>query len=316
MYNKRPKELLCILKSPVPEGKTESMGAIDEYIKNHKSGFSSEDIRKAVFNKIPIETALKEWLDTQKNEETKRKYKRAVEKLFPSITLIELNSSITCLEKESCEGIYNRIKNEWDAPYSTKELCTTAYARFCDYVRTSTYGFIDPEIGLREQVSFHKAEDIYNDIDWELLLDTIEMPYRLICKMLYIAARLCQYRLRISDRYKNVLSLTTEQVKFKENTISFKEEQSYHALGLTITFPLAFMQELKSYLGQRDGLIFLPEDAQKFFPNQVERALKKAARKLEYSEQITPVILSWAGVITNKVEYEEACRKANPSLYR
>ena len=45
---------------------------------------ASEDIRKAVFNKIPIETALKEWLDTQKNEETKRKYKRAVEKLFPS----------------------------------------------------------------------------------------------------------------------------------------------------------------------------------------------------------------------------------------
>ena len=312
--NKRHRDL-TILQSPVPEGKATNMDAIEEYRKAHKEGFSSEDIAKDVFNNISIETALKKWLDTQNNEETKRKYKRAVEKLFPDVTQIELDSSITCLDKHFCEGIYNLIKSEWDAPYSTKELCTTAYARFCDYVRTSTQGFIDPEIGLREQVSFRKAEDIYNDINWELLLDTIEMPYRLICKMIYIAAHSCQYRLRISDRYKNVLSMTTDQINFKENSISFKEEQSYHALGLTITFPLEFMEELKSYLEQRQGVIFLPSDAKKFFPNQVERALKKAARKLEFSEQITPVILAWAGVITNKAESEKAFKRANPKYF-
>ncbi len=304
MYEKTEPGFFLVVPSVVKKGKERSISDIKKFVDHRKWEFSSLELFAEVLQFITVETALLEWLETVENPETKRKYRRAIQKIFfenCAITLILPAYSIECLAADSCSGMYGRLMENLGHSESTKKLFLTAYARFCDFIRTKTFGLIDPEVGLREQESFHRAEDIYNEVDWLLFFDTIEMPYRLIAKLIYLSAKLWQYRLRISDRYKNVLSLKVDQIDFKKNIINFNADQSYHVIGLTIALPDTYMEDLKAYLkNKKSQLVFTSAEETRLFPNQMERALEKASKSLQIRSKVTPVLLSWIGVIAHK----------------
>jgi hypothetical protein len=296
----------------VASGKEKEMNAIEEYIKSKKGTFTSDDLEKKVLRNISIKNAINAWEQTPqlKDPETRRKYRRALYRIFfenDSIlnktkcrNIITEDTAITCLH--DCRGIYDAI-DEWNGSEAIKKICTTAYARFCDYLRAKTYGIIDPAIGPRDWPSFDKTESICDKVDWEKFLNTVEMPYQLICKLIFLTAKEWRYRLRISAKQdKNILSLTTDQIDFQQGTISFREEQSYHIIGtgLALSLPKDHLDNLKAYINGRTGIVFISQEGTKLFPVQVERALEKASRSAGYKFTITPVMLAWAGVMKHK----------------
>ena len=145
--------------------------------------------------------------------------------------------------------------------------------------------------------------------------DLIDEPYQLICRIIYISAKMCRLRLRVSDRYQNMLSLTINKINFEDNSISFKQNQTYHTgSDIVISLPQTIMNELKSHIGKKtQGLVFTSKvtEEKELYPNQVERALAKASKQLGLDFVITPVILSWAGVLSYEITSKTVVKALN-----
>lgn len=280
---------------------------IQQFFENKKTGFSSDELQDHILRNITIKTAVEEWLSRIKNFETHRKYRKAMERIFalaPLDEAIKRNCSITSLDKNwaGTTGIYKLIK-EIDAPKSAIKICQSVYSRFCDFIRISTCGIIDPEESPKQKKEYYTTAIIYEAIDWKKFISRLKEPYNLIAEMAFLSAKSCEFRLRLVNSKKNVLNLDTSQINFQNNTISFRSEQSYHAIDilgnpLCIPFPKKFMNELKDYLMERKGLVFLTKKNKPIFSMQVQREFKNASKGLKY--EITPVMLGWAGVLARK----------------
>lgn len=312
-----------MIYDPVPPGKEKSMQDIKKFRECHTGGFSSDKLMKEVLLKIPVSTAIEDWLNTIKKVETRRRYKNAIEYIFkspktrsaetnPLNKILEDNCAITTLDKHwaGTTGVFNLIK-ELNAPQSTAKIFLSVYSRFCDFVRTETLGVVDAEEPPKQKIDYYKTLHIYDKIDWEEFISALSEPFNLVAETTYLAANAWEYRLRIVDTRRNALSLETSQINFKNKTISFKAEQSYHVTDLSIPFPKNFLAKLRKYLGTRSGLVFIHQEGKGIFPKQVERAFKKASKSFPY--EITPIMLGWAGVITSKKEREKTSERLSSS---
>lgn len=277
---------------------------IAAFLKNHPTGFESESFRKAIIN-IPIHAMIDDWLETQEGVETKRKYRIAINRVFSEAGLLNINCSICSMS--DWEGIYQWIEN-WLAPANTKKICLTAYSKFCDFIRVHTLGVVDSEISLKDQISYKKAKEIWNylmiekeGIKLRPFVDALGTPYKTIAKLIFSTAKTYCYRLRISDKHNNILSLKTSQVDINNNTVFFDKSQTYHVMGLKLEMsPFdETWQELRNLAKNKSEYIFNSSEGTKLFPRQVERRFHSVCEQLNYP-RITPVILAWLGIIAYK----------------
>ena len=299
----------------VQPGNELSTKDISRFIKKHKDRFCSSDLSKQVLINIPITTAVKEWMATIDNPDTKRKYKRAMERIFrlePLNDVIEKNCAITTLDKNwaGAVGIY-KLMEEIKAPESAIKICQSVYSRFCDFIRIATLGIVDPEESPRQKEEYYATLIIYEETNWEEFISSMRTPYNLLAEMTFLAAKSCEFRLRLVNSRKNVLTLDTTQLNFKNNLICFKAGQSYNLTDILgsppcVRFPETFISKLKDYLGDREGTVFLSKKNKPIFSMQVQREFKRASKNLPY--EITPVMLGWAGVLAYKGEQENKFR--------
>lgn len=292
-----------LIDLPIQNGTEKRLSDIQKFIDQRDFNFTSEELRRKIIRFIPLKTALEDWVETINDHEVKKRYRRAVERFLiddVSPGKIKLNSSIECLDEISCHGIYDYILEELQVSESTKTLCITAYGHFCNFIRVSTYGIIDPELSPREQVSFRNAEKIHNEVEWNAFLNAVEMPYRMIAKLVYLSSYLWGYRLRLNDKDKNMLSLKIDQLDFKKNTITFQRDQSFHSKELTLPLPNNFMKDLEKLICEKESLVFKSSKGKEIIPRQVERAFIKASKKIKLDSWITPVTLCWAGPARKK----------------
>lgn len=313
MLNNTSKLTAVLTAIKVPDGHEKAIIDIEKYIVQHGGNFNSKKLTKEILNFITIDSAIHDWVASIEHPETKRKYRRTMQKLlYDHDKLITLHPSysIVCLDQHHYSGAYKDLLNQLDNTGEVKRFYATVYARFCDYVRTKTYGIVDPEVGLREQESFCKAEEIYGKVDWMAFLDTVDMPYRLIAKLIYNCAKQGKFRLRVSDRYKNMLSLRRDQINFERNTIHFSAEQSYHVTGCIMSVSNELAKDLKAYLGkEKEGLAFLSSTGIPLLPNQIERALAKASKKFNITPKITPTLLAWVGTLSFEKDVQAHLRE-------
>lgn len=300
-----------MILDPVQQGKEMSIKDIGRFLEENKGGFCSTELHKKILRNIPITRAINEWLATIENKDTKRKYKLAIERIFKLeffSYILEENCAITSLDKNwaGTKGIYRQIEGI-KAPESAIKICQSVYSRFCDFIRIATLGLVDSEESPKQKEDYYATSIIYEETNWEKFISSMRTPYNLLAEMTFLAAKSCEFRLRLVNSRKNVLTLDASQVNFQNNTICFKAEQSYHVtdiLGspLCIRFPESFMNKLKDYVGDRKGEVFLSKKNKPLFSMQVQREFKRASKRLPY--EITPVMLGWAGVLAYKEERE------------
>lgn len=289
---------------PKPEKNTQTFENLDLFWeKDFKNGKSSYEAFKKITANITIGYAVEKWLEIKENPETRRKYRLGIEKVFngdPDNNLgLGFDDTINSLDAQSATvGLYENILECWEAPKTIRQLCATSYAQLCDFIRTRTRGLIDPDLLPREKKAYHKTKFVYSSLNWERFIHELEQPFNLIAELVYLAASQNSYRLRVSDSRQNVLNLSTEQINFSSNSICFLDGQSYHIIQLCITYPKAFMDQLKDYIGNRTGFVFTNKLGSPVSPKTVERAFKRNCKGLKLAENITPVMLAWAGSIT------------------
>jgi hypothetical protein len=321
MFYPRPSDefYLC---GPCVVGENATIKDLREYLEKNQKSFS-ETVIENLIRKISIKQAASEWLETIKSDETRRKYRRALEAIFTppnAETVIAPDSSIITLDRwlRYKGGEFRLIDSNESFPVpvgskgllkwiseTTRKQYLTAYSQFCDFIRTETWGFVEPEISLKENKQLIEAEDLFSLIEnWTDFIKEIKSPFNLIAELVFYAAKEAQYRIKVVDPINNILSLDTNQIDFNTSQVHIKAQQSYHKMGLLLTCPPVFMKTLKDYIGNRTGTIFLSSKETKLFPRQVLRAFEEASKKLEITT-ITPVNLGWIGFIKRKQELRE-----------
>lgn len=297
----------------IPQGREMSVADIQRFLDAHKQGFSSHDFMMQILAYVPVSVMLSEWLKTIKSSKTREKYKWAINRVFelaPLSDVLDSNASILTLDKNySTQGVYNLISED-DAPEATIQVYRRVYSNFCDFVRVKTWGTIDPEESPKQKKGYFEAAQIYEKTDWRVFIDNLPKPFNLIGEMIFLSAKIAEYRLRVCDPRRNVLSLSIEQIKFSEDVIHFHADQGYHVTGISIRYPKSFMEKLAEYIGSRRGVAFLSPREKNLYPAQVQRAFKKASKSFDYD--ISPDILVWAGVIAHKNKQAKSL-KPNPS---
>lgn len=304
------KHSLFVMRYPQPKEDIKTFEDLDKLLETNEITYEK---LWNIADKIPIRNAVDQWLATKKKPETRRKYKFGIEKVFNG-PLINFDDSISSLDADSASGVYEFILERGDIPKTMRQLCATTYAQFCDFVRTRTRGLIEPDLLPKEKKAYYKTAEIYHHINWKEFIEAIEHPFNLLGELVYLTA-LSSYRLRVSDSRQNVLNLSTDQICFLKKTIQFREDQSYHVIGITCTgYPEDFMNRLKTHINNRTGLVFTNQAGHVLVPKTIERAFKRASDKLNLSENITPVMLAWAGAIRCDRYWQEERKRENPNL--
>lgn len=289
-------KLVFLKKSIIPNSKKKDIIDIEKFIESSNWKFSANDLRQKVIKFIPINSAFESWLETIEHPGTKGKYKGSIKKLFD---FNEANS-IECLDIHNCISIYDCMLHDSDRSESNKNACISAYTGFCDFIRIKSHGILNPEMSVHELESFNNSKGVVINLNLNLFLEALDMPYQLIAELIYLTAKFSNYRLRVSDKNKNILSLNTNQIDFDKNMISFKKDQSYHGIGLKRIFPENFMEKLKNYLkGMDKNEVFTSSLGTRLHSSQIEKAFLKASKKLNFPTIVTPTSFSWLGVISN-----------------
>lgn len=286
-----------------------SLKDIEGFLREHPKSFKTDQFIKECLSHITLETAIEEWLSGIENEETRRKYSRAMQVMFfekdgyePLRGFIQTQSSIMELDKDySSVGFYRAIQ-QLSISEHMKKVCRSAFSCFCNYIRTITWGTIDAEPTPKQQKERGHACKLFEKVNWNVFMASLEEPFNLIAEITFEVAFTYEYRLRLSDPRYNFLSLTTDQVDFNRRTITLTKDQSYHPsiAFMSVVLSEYLVDKLKRYIGNRSGTVFLSKQGKPLFPKQVQRAFEKASEKV--SNKITPVMLAWAGVVRSKKE--------------
>ena len=93
-------------------------------------------------------------------------------------------------------------------------------------------------------------------------------------------------------RKQEVLDLKTETIDFKQRQIAFRQLKTRGVERTTIiTYPVHVMAALKTYLKNRQGLVFLTRQGNPVHPSQPQRSFKIAGGKAGIPFPVTPHVL-------------------------
>ena len=98
-------------------------------------------------------------------------------------------------------------------------------------------------------------------------------------------------------RIREVLSLKTDQIDWEKKEITFTQSKTKGAKKETvITYPDSVMQELKKYIGAREGQVFISSNGNPVLLTQVANTFAKAGIKAGISFKVTPHVLRASAV--------------------
>ena len=93
-------------------------------------------------------------------------------------------------------------------------------------------------------------------------------------------------------RKSEVLSLATDGINWEENQIIFQQAKTKGRFQETvITYPLHVMDALRTYLGERTGLVFTTAAGKAVQPTQLDRNFAKAGERAELRFRVSPHVL-------------------------
>lgn len=227
---------------------------------------------------ITVEGAINRWLSEEQNDNTRKNYRSAMGKLIelglidPFMTLqrfslVNVNAivtGITCLEGLSS---------------ATRQARAAAFLSFTRYLSLQSDGFLKRALPQRagSNKTFYKvrevvATDALSMAQWTAFLEELQ-------KINPRDALIAKLQLQGAKRISEVLGLTTDKIDYKTREITFPQSKTRGTKVETIvTFPQTVMDELKAYIGDRNGLVFVTRSGNRIMMNQVATTYAKAGK--------------------------------------
>lgn len=265
---------------------------------------SIESLRESIWRsleKISLENALHFWLQTIPNPRTRKAYFISFKELFRTGILLQtknlqefgLGNPNTIIDQIKTLPLYtaNPQSRLWSE--ATRQQRAAAFLSFTGFLHRRTHGLIAKAVPnkeghartffpIRAQV---KTSSFNSRSDWTLFLEEL---YKINPRDCLIAKIMLQGGKRISE----ALRLTSDMIDFLRSEITFSQSKTKRTQQITIiTFRPEIMNEIRTYLGNRIGYVFITKKGSPVCPHQIERNFKKAGEKARISFKVTPHVL-------------------------
>jgi integrase/recombinase XerD len=281
---------------------TYSHGSLASY---QKTMSARQEVLWHQLSRVTLHSISRQWLKTIQNPHTCKSYGVAFQELF-SRGFLDPNWTLQTFALVSPEGIIDRIKtdsifikdkygSDTQIPWSerTRESRIACFLSFTRYLSRKTEGMvrhgvpgkegIEKTFGPKPRRVKTEALTRYQLIPFFEELDKINPRDAMI-------ARLC---LHGAKRINEVLSLKTDQIDYDKRQITFKQSKSCFADDVTI---ISFdkqpardlLFELKRYIGERKGDVFVTQNNKRVQKTQVDRNFSKAGKRAGIDFRVSP----------------------------
>ncbi len=252
-----------------------------------------------------LRMAVFQWLKTIRNPNTCKSYSVAFGELFTR-RMLDPEWTLQKFSLVSPEGIIDRIKvdpifvkdkygNDTAEMWSerTRESRIACFLSFTRYLCRKTEGMIRHGVPGKEGIE-KTFEPKPRRVKTEALtryqlalffeeLDKINTRDAMI-------ARLC---LHGAKRIHEVLLLTVDQIDYEKNRITFKQSKSHFSDDFTIInfnkqTARTLLDELKRYIGNRKGYVFITQGGRRVQKTQVDRNFSKAGKRAGVPFRVSP----------------------------
>ncbi|WP_197481314.1 tyrosine-type recombinase/integrase [Candidatus Chlamydia sanziniae] len=175
---------------------------------------------------------------------------------------------------------------------ASRQARAACYISFTKFLCRLTKGMIKQAVPSRDfgSATFYKIRDkvkteFISKREWLLFCDSLKkISYRdyLIGKLIIQGVR----------KLSEVVSVRTEDVSFSQNRISFKIKKRQNRIReVKVTYPTFLMEELKEYIGSREGWVFVSDEGQRVAINQIYYYFKLAENDIQLPVKVTPHVL-------------------------
>ncbi|MBT3225921.1 MAG: site-specific integrase [Deltaproteobacteria bacterium] len=249
----------------------------------------NEEIWRQLGN-VSVGDALHLWLETLRRP-TRGNYHAGFKRLA-QLNLVNLDLTLQQFSLINHETVIDEVKliHHWSE--ATRQARAAAYISFTGFLQRRTQGIIHKAVSNKEGANktfFKVREKVKTNA-----LSQIETRYffQEIEKINSRDALMAKLLLQGGKRKAEVLALNTEQINFVSQTITFIQTKTRGMEKVTvINYPPHIMSELKAYIGQRSGLVFITQNGRKISPFQIDRNFLKAGKRAQIPFRVTPHVL-------------------------
>jgi len=252
---------------------------------------------------ITIANAILFWLKTISNPRTKRTYRTCIQQL----TRHELLKQEMTLQEFSMSNLNLLIDQIKTLPLftfsargasriwaeATRQQRAAAFLCFTSFLHRRTNGLIPKAMPCKEgqNRTFYRVRQKVKTIafrgrtQWLHFLQELEA---INPRDALVAKIMLQGGKRISE----VLYLQTSQIDFVQGEITFQQAKTRGTAQITvISFRQEILHQLQTYLGDRQGTVFVTKYGAPLSTQQIERNFKKAGQRAHIPFTVTPHVL-------------------------
>jgi integrase len=249
---------------------------------------------------ITVKQAVKEWLATLKSI-TAKNYVSGIKQLA-HYKLIDMKISLQLFALINHDAIIDQIKILPTLSECSKQARAACYISFTRFLSRRTQGVIPKATPSREGVSktFYRVRDkvateAMTRAQWSDFLDELNKINPRDC---LIAKIILQGGKRLSE----VLTLTIDKIDFTKREITFRQSKTKgYEKETVITYPQTILDELKAYIDNRTGLVFVTSKFKPIMPNQLAVTFEKAGINSNAPFKVTPHVLRASAITYLKI---------------
>lgn len=244
---------------------------------------------------ITVAYAIEEWLLTLAPL-TRRAYASGM-RMLAAMGLIHPDATLQVFALMNHEAVIDQIKCREEWAECTRQAKAACYIALTTFLCRRTGGLISRAIPSREGTSmtfYRVREKVKTNAmtrpQWTAFLEALTDLNSRDC---LIAKLLLQGGKRVSE----VLALTTDRIDWSDGKITFVQAKTRGYLKETvITYPMSVMMELRAYIGERVGIVFITQSGRSVMLTQLAITFEKAGMRAGIPFKVTPHVLRASAV--------------------
>lgn len=239
---------------------------------------------------ITVSDAINTWLNSLQSAHTRANYASGIKKLI-ELEIIHPIHTLQQLTLFAGNSLIDRIREVPDWSEATRMARSALLLSFFRFLSRRTDGIIrrlEPS-KEGENKTFYKIRDevvtpAMSQSQWAKWLKEVGKMNKRDCLIAKIT-------LQGGKRIGEVLSLKTEQIDFEKGEITFKQSKSRTKRQTIISYPESVMRELKEYVGNRKGIVFVTATGKAVSRIQVAYTFAKSGERSGVPFRVTPHVL-------------------------
>lgn len=254
---------------------------------------------------VKFRDALDQWLDSILNPRTQKSYKTAIEELIAR-GFLDPNWSLQQFSLLSPDQIIDTIKTvpihirdmtgkdtsrQWSM--RTREARIACFLSFTRYLSRKSEGMIRRGVPSKNGIEKTFSENPRKVKSEAMIRSQISGFFEKLDQLNSRDAMIARLCLHGAKRINEVLALKVEQIDFEKKQILFHQSKSKFSDDFTvINFEKpaaeALLFDLKRYIGERKGLVFVTANGKGIDQRQIDRNFYKAGQRAGLPFRVSP----------------------------